>query len=231
MFTSGSTGVPKGVGITHANIAWFTSARAWQPGHERVLLHSSPAFDLSTYEMWVPLLTGGTVVVAPRGNVDGVVLARMIDDFGLSALWLTASLFWLIARESPSAFTGLTEVWTGGEAVDATAVRRVHQACPDVQIVDGYGPTETTTFASTYPVAVSALDPQATTLPIGTALDGSRLYVLDHRLDLVPAGVVGELYVAGGGVARGYAGQAGLTAERFVADPFAGRARPTGPAT
>ncbi|MGH3874274.1 MAG: amino acid adenylation domain-containing protein [Pseudonocardiaceae bacterium] len=220
MYTSGSTGVPKGVAVRHRDVVALALDRSFGGGgHERVLWHSPPAFDASTYELWVPLLRGGQVVVAPPGDVDGDVLRSMITEYGLTGLWLTAGLFRLIAQDAPDCLAGVREVWTGGDVVPAAAVRRVLSACPGIVVVDGYGPTETTTFASTYRMTATEAVPEP--VPIGRPLDNTRVYVLDTRLRLVPVGVAGELYVAGAGLARGYLHRPGLTAVRFVANPFA----------
>ncbi|MFJ3928565.1 amino acid adenylation domain-containing protein, partial [Streptomyces sp. NPDC090022] len=218
MFTSGSTGLPKGVGVTHRDIVALAEDRRFTSGHERVLLHSPTAFDASTYELWVPLLGGGQVVVAPAGDLDAVRLRETVTRHGVSALWLTAGLFRLIAEDGPGCLARVSQVWTGGDVVPAAAVRRVLQACPGLTVVDGYGPTETTTFATTHPVP-SAAD-VADSVPIGRPLDGMRAYVLDAALRPVPHGVPGELYLAGAGLARGYLGRPALTAERFTADPY-----------
>ncbi|WP_229834825.1 non-ribosomal peptide synthetase [Streptomyces xantholiticus] len=218
MFTSGSTGVPKGVGVTHRDIAALAAARRFEDGHERVLLHSPTAFDASTYELWVPLLGGGQVVVAPPGDLDAVKLREIVDRHGVTALWLTAGLFRLIAEEGPGCLARVRQVWTGGDVVPAAAARRVLEACPGLVLVDGYGPTETTTFATTYRVESASEVPRS--LPIGRPLDGLRVYVLDAALRPVPGGLAGELYIAGDGLARGYLGRPGLTGERFVADPY-----------
>ncbi|MGW0778948.1 amino acid adenylation domain-containing protein, partial [Streptomyces sp. NPDC002835] len=218
MFTSGSTGLPKGVGVTHRDIAALAADRRFEDGHERVLLHSPTAFDASTYELWVPLLGGGQVVVAPPGDLDAVKLRDVVDRHGVTALWLTAGLFRLIAEEGPGCLARVRQVWTGGDVVPAAAARRVLEACPGVVLVDGYGPTETTTFATTSRVESASEVPDS--LPIGRPLDGMRVYVLDAALRPVPAGVAGELYIAGAGLARGYLGRPGLTGERFVADPY-----------
>ncbi|MGH3944284.1 MAG: amino acid adenylation domain-containing protein, partial [Pseudonocardiaceae bacterium] len=219
MYTSGSTGTPKGVAVRHRDVLGLAFDRRYQgSAHQRVLLHSPQAFDASTYELWVPLLRGGRVVVAPPGDLDPVSLRQVITDHGVTGLWLTAGLFRLIAQEAPACLAGVREVWTGGDVVAATAVRRTLDACADLVVVDGYGPTETTTFATCYPM--SAAEPVPETVPIGRPLDNMQVYVLDGRLRPVPVGVRGELYIAGAGLARGYLDQPGLTAERFVANPF-----------
>ncbi|KUO06366.1 non-ribosomal peptide synthetase [Streptomyces sp. DSM 15324] len=219
MYTSGSTGQPKGIGVTHRNVAELAADPGWRTEAQgRVLLHSSPAFDASTYELWVPLLTGGTVVVAPDGDLDLHVLADTIVRQRVTGLWLTSSLFTLVAESMPECLAEVRQVWTGGEAVSPHAVRTVLAACPGLVVVNGYGPTETTTFAASWPVGALAAD--ATSVPIGRPMANTRLYVLDPELRPVPPGVVGELYIAGTGLARGYQDRPGLTAWRFVADPF-----------
>ncbi|WP_405503701.1 amino acid adenylation domain-containing protein [Streptomyces anulatus] len=218
MYTSGSTGRPKGIAVTHGNVAALAAAPCFtDAAHARVLLHSPLAFDASTYELWVPLLRGGTVVVAPPGDLDVPGIAGLVTGSGVTALWLTAALFDVVAEHDPGCFAGVRQLWAGGEALPPAAVARVLAACPDTVVVNGYGPTETTTFATCHPVPA----PYAPGghVPIGRPLAGTRTRVLDARLRPVPEGVVGELYVAGSGVARGYLGQPATTAGRFVADP------------
>ncbi|GJF31178.1 hypothetical protein KNE206_38780 [Kitasatospora sp. NE20-6] len=219
MYTSGSTGRPKGVAVTHRDVVGHALTPEWRGGgHERVLMHSPTAFDLSTYELWVPLLNGGRIVVAPPGQLDLDLLQHTIAAHGVTGLWLTAGLFRLVAEERPGLLAGVREVWTGGDVVSPTAVARVLAACPGIEVVNGYGPTEATTLATCHPVR--ALPEHAATVPIGGPMANMRAYVLDAALRPVPTGMVGELYLAGTGVARGYLGRPGLTAERFTADPY-----------
>ncbi|QPP06025.1 amino acid adenylation domain-containing protein [Streptomyces bathyalis] len=236
MYTSGSTGVPKGVAVTHADVvalALGTALGGQVSTPRRTLLHSPHSFDASTFEMWAPLLTGGEVVVAPPGELDVGTLEQLVTAGHVNTLWLTAGLFQLVAEENPAALRTLDEVWTGGDVVSPRAVRAVREHCAGTRVVNGYGPTETTTFATRHsvedtdvggpghgPAQDSPAPDPGPGVPIGLPLDGMRAYVLDEALQPVPAGVAGELYVAGAGVARGYLGRPGLTAERFVADPF-----------
>ncbi|MER5422678.1 amino acid adenylation domain-containing protein [Streptosporangium roseum] len=224
IYTSGSTGWPKGVAVRHRDVLALVSDRRWADGHRRLLMHSPHAFDASTYELWVPLLNGGTVVVAPPGELDPAMIGALVAGHRLTALFITTALFNLVAEEDPGVFAGLREVLTGGEAALPEAMRRVREACPDTVLGHVYGPTETTTYATYH--RVSRVD--SATPPIGRAMDGMRAYVLDGLLRPVPPEVPGELYLAGSGLARGYRGRPGLTAERFVACPYGGRMYRTG---
>ncbi|MBO4258601.1 amino acid adenylation domain-containing protein, partial [Streptomyces griseorubiginosus] len=222
MYTSGSTGMPKGVANTHRNVVHLAADRYWRGGrHERVLMHSPYAFDASTFEIWTPLLTGGTVVAAPAGRLGAADLAATLSAHRVTGLFVSAGLFRVLAEERPDCFRGVREIWAGGDVVSPTAVRRVLEACPDTVVANEYGPTETTVFSTVNPLRDPAEVPEAV-VPIGRPLWNTRVYALDERLRPVPVGVPGELYIAGSGVARGYLGRAELTAQRFVADPFAG---------
>jgi amino acid adenylation domain-containing protein len=218
MFTSGSSGRPKGVVATHRGVLGLAADHRFAGGaHARVLLHSPHTFDAATYEVWVPLLNGGTVVVAPAGPLDPVNLKEILTGGRVTALWLTAELFRTVADLAPDVLGGLREVWAGGDVLAPDAVGRVRRACPETLVVNGYGPTETTTFATSHPVG----EPHGTGgIPIGRPMDGTRAYVLDAALRPVPVGAVGELYLAGTGVARGYLNEPARTAERFVAAPY-----------
>ncbi|KPI17963.1 amino acid adenylation domain protein [Actinobacteria bacterium OV450] len=220
MYTSGSTGTPKGVAVSHREVVALATDRRWRGGaHERVLFRSPHAFDASTYELWVPLLNGGLVVVAPPGELDVDALARLMSEEKVTGTFLTATLFNVLADRCLPALGTLHEVMTGGEAASPAMVRRVREACPRTTVTNAYGPTETTTFAATFAVGPGQEAPTGQ-VPIGRPLDGTRLHVLDERLALVAPGVIGELYIAGAGLAQGYLGRAGLTAERFVACPY-----------
>ncbi|MFC8436300.1 amino acid adenylation domain-containing protein, partial [Streptomyces sp. NPDC057253] len=220
MYTSGSTGVPKGVVATHRDVVELASASHWGLSDgTRVLFQAPHVFDASAYEIWAGLLAGAGVVVAPVGAlVDGGVLRSWVAEFGLTHVHVTAGLFRVLAERDPGCFKGLEEVLTGGDVVPVAAVERVIEACAGVTVRHLYGPTEVTLCATQR--AVNEPDALGGTLPIGAPLDNTRVFVLDDSLTVVPVGVVGELYVAGAGLARGYLGRAGLTAERFVACPF-----------
>ncbi|MFJ8188150.1 condensation domain-containing protein, partial [Streptomyces sp. NPDC096105] len=203
MFTSGSTGEPKGVEITHRGVVSLATDRRWSTGAasgadarpHRVLLHSPYGFDPSTYELWMPLLGGGEVVVAPPGDLDVPTIARTLRTHGVTSLLLTAGLFRVVAEEDPGCLAGVREVLTGGDVVSSASVRRVLTACPDTAVTDIYGPTEITLFATQHTLRDAARVPGS--VPIGRARDGMRAYVLDGRLRPVPPGAPGELYIAG----------------------------------
>ncbi|BAJ33294.1 MULTISPECIES: non-ribosomal peptide synthetase [Kitasatospora] len=219
MFTSGSTGRPKGVGVTHGDIAALAADRAWDGVAEAVLLHSAYVFDAATFELWVPLLNGGRVVAAPEGVLQPAALRAAVERDGVRAAFLTTALFNVVAETDPGALGLLRLVAAGGEAAAPGVMQRLAAAYPGTRVLNAYGPTEATTFALLH--AVGAADGPAGVPPVGGPLDGVRAYVLDGALRPVPAGAEGGLYLAGPGVARGYLGQPGLTADRFVADPFA----------
>ncbi|MFF4341214.1 amino acid adenylation domain-containing protein [Kitasatospora sp. NPDC001540] len=219
MFTSGSTGRPKGVGVTHRDVAALAADRTWDEGGagSAVLLHSAYAFDAATFELWVPLLRGGRVVLAPEGVLQPAALREAAVRDGVRAAFLTTALFNVVAETDPGALGLLRLVAAGGEAAAPGVLQRLAAAYPDTLVLNAYGPTEATTFALLHRVGPG--DGTEGVPPVGSPLDGVRALVLDGALRPVPEGAEGELYLAGPGVARGYLGQPGLTAARFVADP------------
>jgi amino acid adenylation domain-containing protein/non-ribosomal peptide synthase protein (TIGR01720 family) len=219
MYTSGSTGTPKGVAVTHRNVLSLAFDRCWREGSlERVLFHSSHAFDASTFEIWAPLLRGKQVIIAPPGELDVAVYKRLFQAEKVTSTFLTASLFNVLVQEAPGCFSGVPEIWAGGDVVPAAAVQQLHKHSPETLVCNGYGPTETTTFATHY--AVSTPEKLNGNVPIGSAMDNHQVYVLDSAFKPVPMGISGELFIAGAGVARGYLRRPDLTAERFVPNPF-----------
>ncbi|WP_246114156.1 non-ribosomal peptide synthetase, partial [Streptomyces montanus] len=216
MYTSGSTGTPKGVTVTHRNVTnclpSLADALGVRPG-ARILAGTSINFDVSVFEIMTALTTGGSVEVV-----------RDVLELGERESWTGG-----VVSSVPSVFAELLDQLVGktsvdtlvfaGEALPASLVERARKAFPGVRVVNGYGQTETF-YASAFALPGDAPWDGGTSAPIGTPLDGVRAYVLGDGLLPVPAGVVGELYVAGESVARGYRGRAGLTAERFVPDPF-----------
>jgi amino acid adenylation domain-containing protein len=224
-FTSGSTGRPKGVVVPHRAVRRLVVEPLFctvEPGF-RVGNAANPAFDATTFELWNPLTAGATVVVLPALSEmaldDWIALAR---DERLDCLFLTTSLFHTVARERPDAFRALRTLVVGGEQLDLGAVRRVLAADPPGRLVNGYGPTETTTFAAYFdctPASVAELD----RIPIGFPLQATSLSILDSDLQPIEPGTFGELCVGGPGVALGYLRRPDLTAERFVTHPGTGQ--------
>jgi len=225
MFTSGSTGEPKGVEITHRAIERLVCDVEYvQLGPGQTVLHAAPlAFDASTFEIWGPLLTGGRCAIYTERVPTAAGLARAIAEHGVTTAWLTAGLFNAVIDEAPESLSSLTQLLTGGEVLSVSHVRRALELLPNTQIINAYGPTETTTFATSYPIPKS-LRSGTTAIPIGWPIRETTIYILDDAGKAVPAGRVGELYIGGSGLARGYLGRPDLTAERFVADPFTGHA-------
>ncbi|WP_413752530.1 amino acid adenylation domain-containing protein [Streptomyces sp. R-74717] len=217
--TSGSTGVPKGVAVSHRSVVDMVHYRWWGHGaDDRVLMHLPVSFDASTYELWGPLLRGARIVAFDGEATDIEGLARTMTRHRVTAGLFGEGLFRLLAENHPECFAGLRDIYVGGDAVSATAVRKVLAHAGAARLTNTYGPTECTQCAVHH--ALTAEDVARNSVPIGRPLDNTRVYVLDDRLRPVPPGVTGELHIAGTGLARGYAEQPGLTAERFVADPF-----------
>ncbi|MGW8637022.1 amino acid adenylation domain-containing protein [Streptomyces sp. NPDC055793] len=221
MYTSGSLGVPKGVVVCQRDVVGLVVDGCWGEVVGRRVLGWAPfAFDASVFELWVTLAGGGVVVLAPVGEVDGGVLRSLVAGGGLDRVHVTAGLLRVLVEEDAGCFAGVGEVLTGGDVVSSSAVSGVLAAVPGALVRHLYGPTEVTLCATQWVVGDAGSVPGV--LPIGRPLENTRVYVLDDGLSPVPAGVVGELYVAGVGVARGYQGRPGLTGERFVACPFGG---------
>ncbi|NTX08244.1 non-ribosomal peptide synthetase [Myxococcus sp. CA040A] len=219
LYTSGSTGRPKGVCIPHRGVLRLVlNSNDVQLGpDDRVAQAATVAFDASTFEIWGALLNGAALVILDKDDViDPAVLARRLRDERISALVLTTSLFNLVSRSEPSAFSRLRFVLIGGENADPSSINRVLSSGPPQRLVNGYGPTENTTASTWHPT----LCHQELSVPIGRPIANSTAYVLDVHLQPVPMGVTGELFVGGDGLAWGYWNKPDLTAERFIPHPF-----------
>ncbi|MBV9822619.1 MAG: amino acid adenylation domain-containing protein, partial [Actinobacteria bacterium] len=218
-FTSGSTGVPKGVAVPHRAVVRLISDPTFAtlgPG-QRLLQLAPVAFDASTLEIWGALLTGATLVTAPPGPLGLPEIAGLLRTRGVSLAWLTAGLFHQLAEADAGALAEVDQLLAGGDVLNAEAVRTVLDARAGRPLVNGYGPTENTTFTACHVMT----DPTklGAAVPIGRPIQHTSVQVLDAALRPVPVGVAGELYAGGDGLARGYSGNAAATARAFVPDP------------
>jgi len=223
MYTSGSTGLPKGVEITHTCVVrLLMSANYAEFGPALAFIQLSPAsFDASTLEIWAPLLHGGRCLLFPERIPLPHVLAEFIHDYQANAAWLTSSLFNAVIDEQPLALAPLRQLLVGGEALSVAHVRKALQMLDSTRLINGYGPTECTTFSCCYriPADPEALSGSSSVL-IGLPISNTRVYILDPEYQPVSIGVAGELFIAGDGLGRGYLNQPELTAEKFLPHPF-----------
>lgn len=221
MYTSGSTGRPKGVLIPHRGIVRLVSdCNFANLGPQEVILHLAPlSFDASTFELWGALLNGGKLVIVPAPHPSLDDIAETIRVNGVTTLWLTAGLFHLMVESRLDGLKPLRQLIVGGDVVSPPHVAKALKALPHCRIVNGYGPTENTTFTCCY--TIPRTPPPSGPIPIGSAIQNTTVYVLDADRRPVPVGEEGELYAGGAGVALGYLNQPELTAEKFVEDAFA----------
>ncbi|HSF43077.1 MAG TPA: amino acid adenylation domain-containing protein, partial [Thermoanaerobaculia bacterium] len=216
MFTSGSTGRPKAVGVEHRGIVRLVRGADYADlGPDQVFLQLAPAaFDASTLEIWAPLLNGGRLVIF-RGEATALPeLGEAIARHGVTTLWLTAGLFHQVVDHGIEILRPVRQLLAGGDVLSPAHVNRVLAAHPGCRVINGYGPTENTTFTCCYPVPGPI--PPGRTVPVGRPIAGTTVHVVDRELQPVPVGVPGELLTGGDGLARGYLNRPDLTAERFV---------------
>ncbi|MCS0634267.1 non-ribosomal peptide synthetase [Streptomyces sp. LP05-1] len=227
MFTSGSTGRPKGVAVPHRAAAELLSEPEFVTltPRDRVLFHSPATFDASTFEVWGALANGAAVVVCTVDRPSFEDLAQQVERHGVTVAFLTTALFHRLAARRSRIFSLLRGVVVGGEALAARPAREVLRAFPWLELVNGYGPTEATTFATAHRVTDADCDGQ---VPIGRPVAGATLHILDEAGRPVPAGARGELWIGGSRLSSGYVGRPDLTAERFLDDPATGRRYRTG---
>ncbi len=220
MYTSGSTGRPKGVMVPHRAVVRLVKNTDYIEFTEHdVFLQFSPvSFDASTFEIWGPLLNGGSVAVAsPRTHALDEIGAT-IRKHGVTTAWLTAGLFNLMIEQRAGDLKPLRQLLAGGDTLSVPHVKQALKNLPNCRLVNGYGPTEGTTFTCCRTITVE--DAEGTSIPIGRPIANTQVYILSVDGSPVAVGEEGELYVGGDGVARGYLNQPELTAERFVQNPF-----------
>jgi amino acid adenylation domain-containing protein len=219
-YTSGSTGAPKGVSVMHRSVARLvcnTNYVTLTP-EDRLLQFAPVAFDAATFEIWGALLNGAQLVIFPPEQPTLHELGAFLERERITTLWLTAGLFHQMVDQQLPALRYVRQLLAGGDVLSAPHVQRVVRELPETQLINGYGPTENTTFTCCYPVRDLQAIPRS--VPIGRPISNTQVYILDERMEPQPIGVAGELYIGGDGLARDYLHRPDLTAERFVPNPF-----------
>jgi amino acid adenylation domain-containing protein len=221
LYTSGSTGTPKGVVVGHravVRLVMNTNYVTIEPGD--VFLQLAPAsFDASTFEIFAPLLNGARLAIAPPGELSLAGTGELIANHHVSTLWLTAGLFHAMVDERPEALRKVRQLLAGGDVLSPAHVHKALSAMDSGCIVNGYGPTENTTFTCCY--RVTRETSFSGSVPIGTPIANSSVYILDSELQPAAVGEIGEIFIGGDGLALGYLNRPELEREKFVAHPFA----------
>ena len=219
MFTSGSTGRPKGVRVVHDGVVRLVKNTNYVDlSAEQVILQlTAISFDVSTFEIWGSLLNGGRLVVPPPEILSFDDIGRIIQDYGITTMWLTAGLFHLMVDENLDALRPLQQLLAGGDALSVPHCRRVLQEIPSLRLINGYGPTECTTFTTCCTLTEASI---GNSVSLGRPIANTKVYILDRHRNLLPPGCAGELCVGGYGLARDYLNDVALTADRFIPDPF-----------
>jgi aspartate racemase len=220
MYTSGSTGQPKGVMVNHrAVVRLVKNTNYVELGNRETFLQFSPiSFDASTLEIWGPLLNGGCLAIMPAEVQALSEIGAAIRHHGVTSMWLTAGLFNVMTEQRLDDLRPLRQLLIGGDALSPVHVSKAIASLPGCKLINGYGPTEGTTFTCCH--TISQGDSQGTSIPIGRPISNTQVYLLGPENELVPVGSDGELCIAGDGLARGYLNQPALTAEKFVPHPF-----------
>ena len=224
MYTSGTLGTPNPVAVPHKGVIRLAESPDYVAlSPTTVTLQLAPlAFDASTFEIWAAWLNGGCCVLFPDATMNLALLAKTIAREKVNTLWLTSSLFNAIVDENPNVLRGIEQLLVGGEALSVPHIAKAQAALPKVNLINGYGPTECTTFACTYPIPKN-LDPRLLRVPIGKTIQRTSAWVLDHARRPIIPGFVGELYLGGDGVAIGYLNNKALTDQRFVTTEINGQ--------
>ena len=222
MYTSGSTGTPKGAMIEHRGIVNLVRNQNYvRFSSDRVFLQLAPlSFDASTFEIWGALLNGGRVAIMPPHLPSLDEIATALNRYYVTTLFLSTGLFNAMADEHPDAFRSLDQLIVGGDVLSPSYARKVLDAMPQGMLIHAYGPTENTTFTCCH--RVTREDTAAESIPIGRALKGVELHLLDSNMRPVADGEIGEIFIGGENLSRGYWNRQELTDERFVPNLFAG---------
>ncbi len=220
MYTSGSTGVPKGVAVPHRGIIRLVcDADFFKVSADEVFLLLAPvSFDASTFEIWGALLNGAQLEITPPGQTSLGKIGEVIHAAHVSILWLSAGLFNLMVEERLQDLVPVRQLLVGGDVLSVTHIRRALAELPATQLINGYGPTENTTFTCCH--AIPRDLPEQGSVPIGRAIRGTRIHIVDEQLREVADGEEGELLAGGKGLALGYWQRPELTAEKFIRSPF-----------
>jgi amino acid adenylation domain-containing protein len=221
IYTSGSTGKPKGVMIEHHSVVSLVKAVDYVSlSNEDILLSTgSSSFDATTFEYYGMLLNGGRLILCNEDRLlDNELLKEEIIPRKVNKMWFTSSWFNQLVDTDITVFKGLETLLVGGEKLSEQHVQKIRRTYPGVKVINGYGPTENTTFSLTYTIEETEIDHA---IPIGKPLNNRGAYILDSRGELVPVGVTGEICLNGAGIARGYLNNEDLTRQKFVSDPFA----------
>ena len=222
MYTSGSTGTPKGVAVPHRAVVRLVRKTDYVSfSSQETFLHLAPiSFDASTFELWGALLNGGKLVVMPPAQPSLEEIGNAIREHDVTTLWLTSGLFNAMVNERLSDLRPLRQLLAGGDVLSVPHVRKALRKLTSTRLINGYGPTESTTFACCHIIESGA--PLDSSVPIGRPIANTTAYILDSKLQPVPIGVTGELFLGGDGLARGYWRRPELTAAKFISDPFGG---------
>lgn len=222
MYTSGSTGTPKGVMIPHRGVVRLVREAGYArfSPEEVFLLHSPVSFDASTFEIWGSLLNGASLAIAPAGALSLQDIGAVIARHRVTTAWLTAGLFHKMVEYRIEDLRPLTQLLAGGDVLSPLHVRTLMEKIPTCALINGYGPTETTTFACCHKVTQADLSEKA--IPIGRPINRTNVFIVDSSLEPVPEGEDGELLIGGDGVALGYLNQPELTAAKFIKHSLAG---------
>ncbi len=221
IYTSGSTGQPKGVMVEHKSVNRLVINTNFIhiSNNDTFLQFASLSFDAATFEIWGALLNGAKLVIAPHGKNSIAQVGELIQTNNISVLWLTSGLFQLIVKDSIEQLSNIRVLLSGGDVVPLESARRFLEHYKNAIFINGYGPTESTTFTTCY-VLSKGVDESLQSLPIGTPIANTQIYILDQHNNPQPIGVPGELHIAGDGLARGYLNRPELTEEKFIPNPF-----------